>query len=116
MFQIQPVPEPAWRTMAKGIRFKYRYGPTEALQAARRAARAAVKADPEADAYLAFAVGAAVWGVVEWEGLGVEGATEAVAVTPELMTALLRQRPDVFDEHEAHFVGPLMELLLEKND
>lgn len=116
MFQLQAIPEPEWRDVAPGIRFKFRFGPTEALGAARRAARAAAKADPKADTYVAFVAGAVIWGVTEWDGIGAEGAEGAAPLTPELMTALLRQRPDIFDDVDEFYISPLMALLSEKKD
>lgn len=126
MFQIQPVRDTDWRDVAPGIRFKLRFGPTEARNAARRHVREVMKADPDADAEFAFVVGCLLWGAVEWEGVGApapDGEVEGEAATVELaelnagnLTALLRQRPDIYDDLDRSYVDEVVEALAEKND
>lgn len=119
MALVRKLADPAWRDAPGGIRVLIRSGPTEALSAARRASRAAVTADAEADPYLHFVVGAALWSTQDWEG--VEQLTDdedTVAPAPfsrDLLADLLRQDPDLFDWYDAQVVVPLMELLSEKN-
>lgn len=119
MAVIRPVAAPAWRDAPGGVRVLIRTGPTEALSAARRASLAAVTRDPAADPYLHFVLGASLWATQDWAGVEqlVDG-DEAVQPAPfsrELLSDLLRQDPDLYDWYEAEVVGPLLELLSEKN-
>ena len=115
MFQLQPPREPEWRTVAEGIRFRFRFGPTEALNAARRSVRAALRLDEAADADFAYVAGAVIWGVVEWEGIGLPAPAEGTApLIPENVVGVLSQRPDIFDDVARFYVDPLSELLSEK--
>ncbi len=119
MAVIRKLADPAWRDAPGGIRVLIRSGPTEALSAARRASRAAVTADASADPYLHFVVGAALWSTQDWQG--VEQLTDdedGVAPAPfsrDLLTDLLRGDPELYDWYESEVVGPLLELLSEKN-
>lgn len=119
MALIRKLADPAWCDAPGGIRVLIRSGPTEALSAARRASRAAATSDDGADPYLHFVVGAALWSTQDWEGVEqLVSGEDKVAPAPfsrELLADLLRQDPELFDWYEAEVVGPLLELLSEKN-
>lgn len=128
MYQIAPLPAPVWRDYAPGIRIQLRFGPTEARASAQRYVRGVLEADPSADFFFAFAVGCILWGAVAWEGVGapaepVEGDAQPDPDSPvvpaelnaEMLTLLLQQRPDIFDDLETFYVGTIINALLEKN-
>lgn len=122
MAQIKRPPKPKWRDVAPGMRIKFRFGPTEALNAARRGARLSGLREGAVDPEFAFVAGAVVWGAVEWEGFGDpdwEGDDVAdcppAPLTPENIVLVLQSMPDVFDDVAGFYVDPLMELLAEKN-
>jgi hypothetical protein len=113
MFQLTPAPAPAWIIVGDGIRFHVRYGPTEALNAARRGSRLANLDVTQTDPEFAFVLGAAIWAVTAWEGLG-DADGETAPLTRENLALLLSQRPDVYDAFADQYVDPLMGLLAEK--
>lgn len=113
MFQLTPAPDPSWIDVGDGIRFHARFAPTEALNAARRGSRLASRSDGHTDPEFAFVLGAAIWAVTAWEGLG-DADGQPAPLTGENMGLLLSQRPDVFDAFARAYVDPLMELLSEK--
>lgn len=123
MFRIEPNRDPAWRDVAEGIRMQLRFGPTEARNAGRRHVRDVMKADPDADGEFAFVVGVLLWGVVAWEGVGAplpdgaEGAAaaEVAELNAENLSALLRQRPDIYDDLDRSYVDEVVEAMSEKN-
>lgn len=122
MAQIKRPSPPKWHDVAPGMRIKFRFGPTEALNAARRGARLSALQEGVVDPEFAFVAGAAVWGAVEWEGFGDpdwqgEDLAECppAPLTSENLVLVLQGMPDVFDSVAEFYVDPLMELLAEKN-
>lgn len=140
MFQIpSPPPTPDWTELAPGIRGRFRVGPSEAIVYGRRFARRAIEADDRTDPQFAFVVGCAVWGLVEWDGIGhpapvppedvqngpeaalaawreANPAPEGVAeLTADNITALLRHRPDIYDRIDRTYVDSIMRAAAEKN-
>lgn len=126
MLQLTPQREPEWfeaipasapvkgQPKPSAVRIRFRFSPTEALNAARRYVRTVIAAEPTAESDFAFVAGALIWGALEWEGVG--DADGAVApLTAENLIALIRQRPDAFDRCAGFYVDPLMRLLSEKN-
>lgn len=128
MYRVEPAPPPAWRDVAPGIRVQLRFGPTEARNAGRRHVRDVVREDEAADVEFAFVVGVLLWGVIAWEGVGAplpddgqsdDTASDAEPDIAELnaanLTALLRQRPDIYDDLDRFYVDPVLQALSEKN-
>lgn len=137
-YQLTAPPAPEWLDLAAGIRGRFRHGPSEAMVFARRFARAAVEADDRTDPQFAFIVGCVVWGLIEWEGIGhpapvppqdvQDGPAEALAawreanplppgpadLTADNVSALLRQRPDIYDRLDATYIETIMVAAAEK--
>lgn len=140
MYQVPtPPPPPDWTELAPGIRGRFRIGPSEAIVYGRRFARLAIEADDRTDPQFAFVVGCAVWGLIEWDGIGhpapippedvLNGPAEARAawradnpppdgvapLTADNVTALLRHRPDIYDRIDRTYVDSIMRAAAEKN-
>lgn len=114
MFQIAaPVP-PKWIDLADGIRGLFRHGPSEAIVSARRHARMVMEADDRSDPEFAFITGCAIWGLVEWEGVGAVEGEGGADLTADNIVALLRQRPDIYDRMDKTYVQSIVDAAAEK--
>lgn len=112
---------PIWTTVAEGIDLLLKPGGTDALLAARREVRLAVRADPDIDTGIPFVFGFVCWGAEDWRGIGEkpDDAPDDAPLTPvpfstEALGRLLRQRPDIYQRLDDEYVGPVLELLSEK--
>lgn len=130
MYALQPAPEPRWEDVADDIRIRFRHGPTQALNAARRLIRQAQQAHaeavqagesvPEPDTDFLYVLGAAAWGAVAWEGVGEPGSSDTAEggtvadLTLDALARLLSDRPDVFGRVTSIYVDPLVSLVAEK--
>ncbi|QYC10563.1 hypothetical protein [Brevundimonas nasdae] len=138
MFQIAATIPPKWIDLAPGIRGLFRYGPSEAIVSARRHARMVMEGDDRSDPEFAFITGCAIWGLVEWEGVGhpapvpsadvAHGSPEALAawieanppaegvadLTADNIVALLKQRPDIYDKLDRTYVQSIVDAAAEK--
>lgn len=125
MFRLSAAndPEPFWIEPLPGVRVQFRPPePTPLLLAARRAAQAVREAGGGlADAEFAFTAAAACWGAIAWEGVGAapaegeEAAAAELPLTPEALTAFLRQSPTAYGAIDADYVTPAILLEQEKN-
>lgn len=115
MFQLVATPEPRWEDVAPGIRIQFRYGPAEALTFGRRHVRSVIRADETADPEFHFVCGVAKWGAQAWEGIGGPAGDGPAPLTIETLTALMTQRPDIYDEIDRLYVEPILKVQAEGN-
>lgn len=115
MFQLQTEDQakPSWLVVANGIELLVKPAGTEALLAARREVRNAVRDNPDIETQIPFVFGFAAWGATDWKGIG-DAEGEPLAFSTEGLAALLRQRPDIFQAVDDLYAGPVLELLSEK--
>lgn len=115
--------DPMWIEVLPGVRVQFRTPePTPLLLAARRAAGMVREAGGTlADAEFAFTAAAACWGALAWEGVGAQPAEgedpcdEPLPLTPDSLTALMRQSPTAYGAIDADYVTPAILLEQEKN-
>lgn len=113
MFQLATDTAPTWTAVADGIELLLKPAGTEALLAARREVRLAVREDADVETGIPFVFGFVCWGAVDWRGIG--GADgEGLDFSTERLGMLLRQRPDIYQRLDDEYVGPVLELLSEK--
>lgn len=115
MFQLAATPEPRWEDVAPGIRIQFRYGPAEALTFGRRHVRSVIRANDTVDPEFHFVCGVAAWGARAWEGVGGETGDSLAPLTIDNLTALMSQRPDIYDEIDRLYVEPILKVQAEGN-
>ena len=115
MFQLAATPEAGWEDVASGIRIQFRHAPAEALTSGRRHVRRVVEADPTADPEFHFVCGIAAWGAVAWEGIGAVDGSGPAELNADTLTALMRQRIDVYDAVDRLYVEPVLKVDAEGN-
>ena len=115
MFKLAPTPDAGWEDVAPGIRIQFRHAPAEALTSGRRHVRRVVEADPTADPEFHFVCGIAAWGAVAWEGIGAVDGSGLAEVNADTVTALLRQRIDIYDAIDRLYVEPVLKVDAEGN-
>lgn len=115
MFQLAATPEPRWEDVAPGIRIQFRHAPAEALTSGRRHVRRVIEADATADPEFHFVCGIAAWGAVAWEGIGAVDGLGPAELNAGTLTALMRQRIDVYDAVDRLYVEPVLKVDAEGN-
>lgn len=116
MLEIAPTPDPEWFEIAGGARMLMRPADSVMLEAGRmESMRAAREGQKPADVDHAHLVGCVVWGVIEWEGVALQGSTELAPITFETVSPLLRQHLAVRDKLDRDYVIPLLLREMEKN-
>jgi hypothetical protein len=109
--------EPFWLDIVPGVRVRVRPITSAAIIAARHAAAEAMKDAAEAErvslASAAFTRNVALWGIVDWDGVG-DADGNPIKPSPETIDGLLEVWP-AFDALDRLYVAPALVLDAEKN-